>query len=162
MNNKDASKDLKAVKKILDKLSVRFFLNFGTLIGAVREGNFIKDDKDIDLGILGETKRLLIRRELEKHGFTQNWEENQSVISCKRKVGFDLHFFVDEGGDVLIARAGNKIIIYGYPKKFLTFKEIDFNNDTYLIPLDYDAYLKWLGYSDWRVPSNQTAKYYKL
>lgn len=54
MNNKLAIKDLKLIKRILDKLKVPFFLNFGTLLGIYRDGKILPDDKDIDIGILGQ------------------------------------------------------------------------------------------------------------
>ena len=41
---------LRLVKKFLDKQKVAFWLDFGTLLGAVREGGFIAWDHDIDIG----------------------------------------------------------------------------------------------------------------
>jgi len=160
-SRKNAKKDLKTVKAIMDRIGCKFFLNFGTLIGALREGDFIKDDVDIDLGIIGDEHRNKIRNCLRRAGFTQNWNVNQDVISAQRNVKFDFHFYVDEGETVLMAHATGDVILYGYPKEFLEFKEIDFCGDKYWIPLQYDKYLKWVGYDDWRTPSNQHVSAYR-
>jgi tetratricopeptide (TPR) repeat protein len=47
-----ASQALSDFRTIADKLALPYFLAFGTLLGAVREGGFLKHDKDIDIGIL--------------------------------------------------------------------------------------------------------------
>jgi len=43
---------LKEIKHILDDVGVKYWLDFGTLLGAVRDGKFIPWDTDIDLGML--------------------------------------------------------------------------------------------------------------
>lgn len=51
MDEKVAVSALKQVKEVLDKYGVEFWLDSGTLLGAVRDGKFIPWDGDIDLGI---------------------------------------------------------------------------------------------------------------
>jgi hypothetical protein len=46
--------NLKDVKEILDDLCIPFFFTHGVLLGAVREGDYIKHDDDIDLDIFEE------------------------------------------------------------------------------------------------------------
>lgn len=44
-----AKENLLLLKGILDKHNLKFLLSFGTLLGAVREHDFISHDEDIDL-----------------------------------------------------------------------------------------------------------------
>ena len=54
MNIKEGEKLLLEIKKIMDELNVVFFLRNGTCLGAVRDGQLIEWDDDIDIGsILG-------------------------------------------------------------------------------------------------------------
>ena len=41
---------LRQVKEVLDKYNIEFWLDCGTLLGAVREGKFLAWEHDIDLG----------------------------------------------------------------------------------------------------------------
>jgi len=50
MNEKDAVYALRKVKEALDKADVEFWLDSGTLLGAVRDGKIMPWDSDIDLG----------------------------------------------------------------------------------------------------------------
>jgi len=51
MDEKAAIETLRQAKEILDKAGVQYWLDCGTLLGAVRNGRFIPWDNDIDLGI---------------------------------------------------------------------------------------------------------------
>jgi len=50
MDEKEARHALKKVKQALDKKNIEYWLDAGTLLGAVRENRFIPWDHDIDLG----------------------------------------------------------------------------------------------------------------
>ena len=50
MNEKLAIKALREVKKMLDKHNITYWLDAGTLLGAMRDGKLIPWDNDIDLG----------------------------------------------------------------------------------------------------------------
>lgn len=70
-----AIENLKQVKNVLDKYNIEYWLDIGTLLGAVRDGKFISWDHDIDLG---------------------TWQDNTSKI-CQafkqfRNKGFNVHF----------------------------------------------------------------------
>ena len=51
MNRKVAKANLLDIKKILDEMKISFWLNTGTLLGAMREKNFIAWDHDVDLRV---------------------------------------------------------------------------------------------------------------
>lgn len=66
-----AAKDLKQVNdKIFRKYSLDCWLNYGTLLGAIRDNNFIPWDEDIDLGYIGDEKDFLkLQNVFEKEGW---------------------------------------------------------------------------------------------
>ena len=54
MDQAVARDNLLAIAGILDGLGIRYFLFFGTLLGAVREKGFIPHDTDTDVGVFGD------------------------------------------------------------------------------------------------------------
>ena len=70
MDEKVAVEALRQVKEILDKHGVEYWLDCGTLLGAVRDGKFIPWDGDIDLGTLESqmSKIKIVAKELMKYG----------------------------------------------------------------------------------------------
>ena len=63
--------NLRDIKEIFDKHNIKFWLDWGTLLGAVREGKIIEWDHDIDLGIMAEDfkKNTSVFSEIKKRGF---------------------------------------------------------------------------------------------
>ena len=63
---------LRETKKVLDSHDVTFWLDCGTLLGAMRDGKFIEWERDIDLGSWDTAyrgnKKLLISDDLKKAG----------------------------------------------------------------------------------------------
>ena len=55
MREELAIKNLKELKEILDRFEVRYWLDYGTLLGAIRNGKFIEWDEDVDLGAMDES-----------------------------------------------------------------------------------------------------------
>ena len=71
--NKDVMlKNLLELKAIYEKNEIPFFLIFGTLLGAVREKDFISYDNDVDLACLWEDrdKILALNPQFEALGYT--------------------------------------------------------------------------------------------
>lgn len=77
MDEEIAVKNLKEIKKVLDKHGIRYWLDTGTLLGAVRDGKIIEWDDDIDLGTMEDNweKIIPIIPELEERGFNTRFEE---------------------------------------------------------------------------------------
>jgi hypothetical protein len=92
-----AKSTIKEAQKIIKALNYECWLDFGTLLGVIREGDFIKNDFDIDLGVYGA---------------------DPSVIEEKFKVfGFKLadKIISDDGHFTLgFIRKGVLLDVYGY------------------------------------------------
>jgi len=71
MDEEMCVENLKEIKRILDDAGVKYWLDFGTLLGAVRDGKFIPWDTDIDLSTMCTESNKIIRKipEIEQKGF---------------------------------------------------------------------------------------------
>ena len=71
INKENSRENLLILRNILIKTQIRWGLLFGTLLGAVREGDFIEWDIDTDIFVFDEDKQDLLDtiKELQDHGF---------------------------------------------------------------------------------------------
>jgi phosphorylcholine metabolism protein LicD len=60
---------LHAASKVLNEIKVFHWLEFGTLLGVVRDGKLISHDTDIDFGVFLGDRSKDIQRAFEKAGF---------------------------------------------------------------------------------------------
>lgn len=72
MDKTIAKENLFAIVDILERLDLRYFLIFGTLLGVVREKDFINHDTDTDIGVFMEFSERFgeVRALAEDRGFT--------------------------------------------------------------------------------------------
>lgn len=88
MNEKYAVPVLKEAKAVLDANNVEFWLNFGGLLGAVRDGRLISYDDDIELNAwthkLTEDRIKKICRELCARGFSVYYSRLTNYISIRK------------------------------------------------------------------------------
>lgn len=147
----ERNKTLQKIKKILDDLNIRFFLEGGVLLGAIRNNEFIKWDHDVELGVISENLypnilKILTKAEKQnlKISFVDNnynnlkiniyehWHSKFSILGFKKTSNF-------------LERD-----IYKYPSKFFyPMKSILFMGKKYEIPNNIDEFLTWT-YGDWR------------
>ena len=159
---KNAPTILFDIKTILDREGINFWLEFGTLLGAFRENDFIKHDNDIDIAVF-YSDREKIQKPLEKGGlklvrqFSCDEGINGFEQTYKYKgVFIDIFFFFKENdnsmycntfsalegevinpGDERVAVRVKKISVPYSGFKTMTFKSAEFN-----IPQNTEEHLK--------------------
>lgn len=143
-----SEKNLLDFRQVLVDTQVRWFLGFGTLLGAVREKGFIEHDEDTDVYVLNEDRRKFLKLlpEFLSRGFTVARYE-WPLLSLIRE---------DDYIDVYFLRRmwkTRKMMGFHFPKT-------DFINGTYLnfLGVDFPApskpisHLELLYGADWKVP----------
>lgn len=122
---------LKDVHDLCERHGLKYFLDAGTLIGAVRHKGFIPWDDDIDIGMLREdfNKFLEIaKKELPEHLFLQTFETDEyyDVYPVPCKVRYNNTMFLEEGAkENYKMHNGVYIDVFPYdslPKHNLTYK----------------------------------------
>lgn len=154
MNRDVAEELLLKTKEITDKNNLKLYLCWGTLLGAVRDKNFIKGDNDVDVYVDNEKKLLLLIPELYKHNiklcrvvrgrcYTFMYRDSCHIdIDILRP--FKFSFF-----KLLCFNLGN----FAVPKKYLRkTQEISFCGTTFYCPQNPEKLLRfWYG-DTWRTP----------
>jgi phosphorylcholine metabolism protein LicD len=67
--NKNAKYVMHKIDEVFKELGIQYWLEYGTLLGAYREGAFIRHDLDIDLGLFLDDYSEEIDKVFKKHGF---------------------------------------------------------------------------------------------
>jgi len=146
---KVSKQNLLDLKQLLDLNRIPFGIIYGTLLGAVREQNFLSHDDDVDTFILDENREKLL-----------------SLLFEFRKIGFEVARY--EGDVLSIIRNDDYIDIYVFRKnifgnrvcnrdslnsKYLEFFDsIDFLGVQFNTPKNYILFLEKAYGRDWRVP----------
>lgn len=137
--DKSISKDnLLILKKIFDDNNLRFHLIDGTLLGAIRDKDFITGDSDTDIRINFEDIPLLVHITpiLINNGLIPLRVSNNEISFFKNNEYIDIEF---------------QHKITRFTKKL---EKIKFLGTEFYIPSDHDEYLT-ICYGNWRVKSDK-------
>ncbi len=165
MDLKNANVYLQDLKRVFDAHGIPFFLFYGTLLGAVREQDFIVYDGDVDVAILAENsdKIKLAEPDFKKLGYYLAYSSiqkkfSQAYIAKKTipKLKVDIYalfkwrekrWFPRYSND---ARYGGPHIkgIYYSDKYFQNFETIQFKGAEYKVPSPPEEFLTEL-WGEW-------------
>lgn len=119
---------LREVKRIAKITGVNYFLDAGTLLGAVRHNGFIPWDDDLDVGLIREDYEKFIRHAeklLDKKYFIQSWDNDENYPYPFAKIRLKDSLFTEEVTYLCDAKDGIYIDIFPYdvyPDSFIKRK----------------------------------------
>ena len=146
------------IRELLNKEGLTWFISGGTLLGAAREGDYIKWDWDVDLALL--TEEIMPRREsfeslLQSGGF-KILRKNRSYENLKyvaEKYNAEYEFLAwHKRGNMRCRR------IFKRPARFFENPgTIKLRGEEYPCPTPLEEYLEFV-YGDWRTPKKSLNK----
>lgn len=161
---------LKNVDDVCRQSGIEYFVDFGTLLGIVRDNGFIKNDDDIDISIIGDSadplvvlKKFLSEGFCFVHALTYRGVIKEFTVSLN-KLTVDF-FFSKRIGDAGRTHhifyfdpnvnykkpeensVKERVLPYVKDIKRVCFKEIEI-----MVPDDCENYLAFLYGKSWKIP----------
>lgn len=150
IDKEKAAENLRLLKNILDRNGIDFSLAAGTVLGAIREGDFITHDEDIDIAMAEERREdfLSLLLELRKNGFDICRFDRRDLYSLMRNGEYiDIYFFRPYLEEYMICSG------WVVKKEFTQdLRPILFRGEEYLIPASTERYFIEEYGDDWRTP----------
>jgi phosphorylcholine metabolism protein LicD len=169
-------KDLEIALKVIKEMNLRIFLEGGTLLGAIREKDFLSHDCDFDFGILRkefskDSQKELIAKLTTVQDFTFKGYECKAF---KQRVEFgdrpymikfwskyahwNTDFWIFEETETEYYHRGWCGYFY-FPKECLnTLDEIEFLGLKVLVPHNPELYLQCIYGKNWKIPNPKFKK----
>ena len=142
--------NLRDIKRILDNGGIRFWLAFGTFLGAVREGRIIPHDDDTDLAIIDKDipKLLDCVPALVEIGFMLRLEKDVEGYKC------GLYRYGERTGFAVFSREKDKLVFKSikYDSKDFNGNKIEFLGQHFSILNNPEKWLEYTYGDDWRTP----------
>lgn len=150
---KEGNTVLKKANLALKEARVFYWLEFGTLLGVVRDGKLIAHDTDIDVGVYLKDYSAKIEKSLLKYGFvkTRKFEIDGGKYGIEESyelngVSFDIFYFTEysEGLYCHLFPENEKgeMVVRELYTKVKEFKEINWQGNLVNIPKDADQRLR--------------------
>ena len=152
INKKLAKEILFELKEIFDSNKVKFFLAFGTCLGAIREKDFIDNDDDIDLGFFENADFNKLKKEFVEKGYKlyPHNLKGAELSLVKEGLKIDLAKYY-KSKDIYYCYSFNSKCIVVLPKENLyILKEIEFLGSKFLVPSLVEKYLEYTYTKSWK------------
>lgn len=122
---------IKYFDKVCDENNLKYYLAYGSLLGAVRHGGFIPWDDDVDMHMLGKDYLKLVeilRNNLDKKYFFQSLETEKNYYLLWNKIRLNNTIFIEKGWEDNKIHQGISLDIFpliDYPDNEKDKKKID-------------------------------------
>lgn len=158
-------KNLLEAKEIFDSLDMPFFLSNGTLLGAIRDKDFIAHDTDIDLGVCTgdytpvQAKKLLdafLKKGFTIYGIYGSYAKGYQFSLKNRDIKLDIFFYDYEHiGDspvmTMSVWQSGKRFKYVYPYFHARTLTV-LHGESFFVPDNYKEYLEAQYGPEWKIP----------
>ena len=155
-----AKENLTILKTVCDDSDLPFILFYGTLLGAIREHDFITHDEDIDIIMYKKDMSRFLNTlfELREKGFELARYESRGFLSIIRKGEYiDVYFYEPYPEDPNLWYCCQDICKKDFVNDLIPYP---FQSGEYFIPRDYIKYLEYYFGENWETPI-QTFNYNK-
>ena len=160
---------ISTIHKIFKEADIMYFLDFGTLLGMVREQGFIKHDLDIDIAVVinARVSSNLIKRIMAKNGFVLRYEyifNNMNVEDSflYKGVKVDICYYTNNDQSsrcwLFYRKPDNNyeenyfnVVEFNY-SKITKVKTIKIGNTELQVPINAERVLKEKYGNNWSVP----------
>ena len=150
--NKSISFDnLKDILTVMKSHNIRVSPACGSLLGIIRDGDFIDWDEDIDLNILQEDIERFKNSlwDLKEKGFElSRCDRCGHLYSVTRNGEFVDFYIMEKISPEIRTNMGPDFV---FDKHLVNLMDWDFNGLKIQVPVEYESYLE-LMYGDWRTP----------
>lgn len=150
LDKQKAEENLHILMPVLERYGIRTQLAAGSLLGAIREHDFIQHDEDIDLNILEEEKDSFFcaLHDLKELGFEIARYDRRGLLSIIRNGEYiDFYIFSPYRGGL---RYCSGMV---FPKKFVEdLVTMKFKGETFYVPRETKEYLIFEYGPNWKTP----------
>lgn len=162
MSVSDGNDVLRDVCEVLQRNNINYFLDGGTLLGIMRDGDLLPYDKDMDIGIFPETTPEQVYSLFEnRKGYTckrpeSAYEEEQQhwnivVINTEKNITIDLFYF-HKIDNCLWNGFYNPYHPVMWRRSIFELAKHTHQGAYFMVPEDYKIYLSEMYGEKWMVP----------
>lgn len=152
-----AQTDYRDVVEVCHQWQVPFFATGGTALGAVRDGDFIEWDDDIDLGVIKPVtyeEKWKISEAFRQKSFQACYEgtDSNGRLCLIRNVLTAIHFLASDGDAYVMYWPDGKLAFRIFKKYIKGFKEVTIRGSVIRVIDPPEPYLEVKYGKDWREP----------
>ena len=153
------------VKEVLDKAGIEFWIDFGTLLGFYRQGDFLETDPDADIGIKRENqeKVMAIIGQLSKIGRVEARVEGNFYLAGYKIYRGDFwidiaFYFKCEDKRIWPVSEWSQVMVFD-EKYFNELQDLEVKGVVFPIPSHMEELMVLKYGEDWRRPFERGEEY---